>query len=317
MNVCGKGMAGGWFVVLLWVAFSLSGAEWQTVGCADRQILSIAAMGGAKPGVLAGTDKGLYFIGKRAMIISGVASIPVRSIEVQANRAVVTASIGTMEDGTFRGLQSLAYEPYWVFKGIISMYPYLNHQAIAWKSGANGDTIFIGAGNTVNSTLIDGSMIVQSELVVPQNCFGGGPAYCTALHIFSHDKRLYAGGHDLDTDTGSGGLLIAKTTANDSFVLLKRLMVTSIAEGFSETSGLQIYIATHDTGILHFSDPYSSWDHIPAPNNPKHHSVFPRQVADLPLTHSMRAPMKAYTGLTRWQLPFMAAVLLVRDPLLP
>jgi hypothetical protein len=261
---------------LFFAALPVAGVEWKAIGPDTLAVNCLSVRNIIDSNyVLAGTDKGLYFIGKSQIRFPVVGAIPVRALKVQGDVAVATASNGTSGDGAFWGKNILKGEPYWLFTPIDFMVPRINQQAALLRHGTGGDTIFIGFGNNIGVTRLSGIITEQQELVVPQNSFGIIQPYCAALHLYSHDKKLYAGGYDQGADSGKGGLLIAKTNANDTMLMARKLKVTAIAEGFSESGGLRLYIATRDSGVFHFNDPSqgSLWEHIPAPNNEAIHDM--------------------------------------------
>lgn len=243
--------------------------EWQLVGLDSLSVNCLVVRGtGSRTYFLTGTDRGFFFKGKKEIRLIRD-TIPGNDLVIAKNGfAVALAGDGSDSDGVFLGEDIIDGEPYWAFRRS-QLLPF--PQSLNAQSAVTSGKLFLGHQNNIQKmSMSTGTFGFQKEMVLPLNCFGDVKPLCAALHVFSRDKRLYAGGYDLERNSRvPASLIFQKNEQSDTLSTLRPLEVTAITEMFTETEGLQLYIGTKQSGIYHFADPYDSlpWGQFPTPNN--------------------------------------------------
>lgn len=265
------------FVVLLFFLCKPISAivEWKSVGMDTFNVNSLAVFHTSMPYFLVGTDKGYFYKGGDNKIeLSGSESNVVHDITFGKNGCVYVAmSNNSDSDGVCWGMDIIDGEPFWMFRrGPLVK----GASAVAVTGAINNPAVFVGYSTGIMGFIHIGAIIGLSEdsfkkieVLVPDSCFGYIAPSCEALHIFSRDKRLYAGGYDKSLALKRGGLLCQFDTTKNSLSRLSTMNVTALTELFTETNGKELFVGTYDDGIYSFSDPFVKkiWNHFPSPKN--------------------------------------------------
>jgi hypothetical protein len=144
----------------------------------------------------------------------------------------------------------------------------VNPQSLAVR-GVNNDTLYAGNRNGISMSIADspGAFGNLTEISIPDYSFGVEMPYCAALHHFTGDDRLWAGGYDMSPLPGPGHLLGQE---GDSMVTVRNMNVSAITQGiFFEVGPLELVVATTDSGIYQYIPIVSSepWTRYDSPGN--------------------------------------------------
>ena len=197
--------------------------------------------------LIAGTDKGLY-IYHNANWLEISKLLPAQNMIVTGPRRFVAAlGGGSNSDGVY-SVDAKAEAPYYQ----LSLIGYMDFPQSLGKT-ENSDVVYVGGPNQMAYSILDtanGEYMNLMPIKIPYFPFGIENPKCAGVHVFSGDKRLYAGGFDMSPDPGPGNLL---WEMQDSMTILSPLNTSSLTEGFTETGGIQLYIGTIDSGIYFHS----------------------------------------------------------------
>ncbi len=260
-------------------------AGWERIGL-KHDTVSCILMDQSTGLLLAGTEGGLMFMddsGKWGSF-DGV-SLPVHAMEKTFNDQIVVAagSPGNKSNGMYIGTR-------------IRGYPYYQFSVLTWCDmptalacrlySVDSTIVYVGSGNSVYYTVIGDypEDVVLSQIKTPDYCFGVEVPYCAALHVYTPENALYAGGFDTSPLPGPGSLI---KTDNDTVMktVKEPLDVTAVTEAHVVPTAYsnQLVVGTQDSGVLYYrrleivpmarsvneveQQQDRSWHYIPSPND--------------------------------------------------
>jgi hypothetical protein len=162
-------------------------------------------------------------------------------------RFVAALGGGSNSDGLY-SVDAKLEAPYYQ----LSLIGYMDFPQSLGKT-ENSDVVYVGGPNQMAYSILDtgsGEYMGLMPIKIPSFSFGVENPKCAGVHVYSGDKRLYAGGYDMSPDPGPGNLL---WKMQDSMTILAPLNTSSLTEGYTETGGTELYIGTIDSGIYSHS----------------------------------------------------------------
>lgn len=220
-------------------------SQWNFVGLEDHIVNSLVIDDQNR--LIAGTDQGLYiYYNANWLEISKL--LPAQDMIVTGPRRFVAALGGGSNSDGLYSVDAKAEAPYYQ----LSLIGYMDFPQSLGKTD-NSDVVYVGGPNKMAYSILDtanGEYMNLMPIKIPYFPFGIENPKCAGVHVFSGDKRLYAGGFDMSPDPGPGNLL---WEMQDTMTILAPLNTSSLTEGYTETGGIQLYIGTIDSGIYSHS----------------------------------------------------------------
>lgn len=256
-------------------------STWQSVGLDSLKINCLIEV---YQTVIAGTEKGLYFLDNDSLRqwikYSGVPSLPIQDIITAGNgELIVSAGNGSNSDGIYGGLGVYDGAPFYEFSRITFFdFP----EAL----GYHNDTLLVGSKNSLNyavrdsvQSLIPGIFFKPFQPIsIPNNSFGVEDPVVSDIYYSNNDVNFIVAGYDKSPEPASGSLL--STTTKSSKLMLDS-STTSIYEQFEGWSmvsniyigGLNALYKSQSNLIFNTKDlnrnRYSTFEKISTPNNGK------------------------------------------------
>ena len=238
-------------LLLTTLSFSAFAQQWTLFALKDHQVTSLVIQ---NTFMAAGTDKGLFAKAQppewHQVPLDSSTNLPVLDIKISDQTQIaIAAGNGTEEDAIFSGHQVWG-PPYYGTK-IIGRFP--NAQSVTATVGrGTGDTLYAGGGNIVKMSIRDSAGFSYGKLQpvkIPPYSFGVEMPVCAALHCWTFNSQLFAGGFDRSINPGPGYLLCMR---NDSLNIIKTLDITAIAEGeMGDVIQHNIFFAAKDSGFYY------------------------------------------------------------------
>jgi hypothetical protein len=268
------------------LAGSVAGsAGWERIGLKNDTV-SCILMDQSTGLLLAGTQRGLVFMDDSGEwgSFDGV-SLPVHAMEKTFNNQIVVAagSPGNKSNGIYIGTRIRGY-PYYRFS--VLTYCDMPTALDCRLHSVDSTIVYVGSGNSVYYTVIGDYPVgaVLTAIKTPDYCFGVEMPYCDALHVYTPENALYAGGFDTSPLPGPGSLI---ETDNDTVMktVQEPLDVTALTEAHVVPTAYsnQLMVGTQDSGVLYYrrleivpmvesdngveQQQDGSWHHIPSPND--------------------------------------------------
>jgi hypothetical protein len=240
-----------WTLVCILAIASLSATAapsrtgWYSIGLDNQKVNCLVADDTTL--ILAGTDNGVMVrYGGKWLQASGTPTFKISAMaRVSQGRVVALSGNGSKSDGIYLG-EKIRGEPYYQF----SLLCYCSTPTAVTVSGANLDSLFIGAGDRLFRCSIPSASAASVKLLeikTPPYCFGVEMPVCMALQRYN--GSLYAGGYDRSPMAGQAWLVAG---VGDSLSMVKKMNVTSLATVNLSVEGLgsaSLAAGTSDSGI--------------------------------------------------------------------
>ncbi len=237
--------------------------QWQSLGLDSHSVndLAIDDMGN----VIAATQSGLYLCYNGTWYIIENQGLSAQKVIVTGpTRFVAACGDGTDSDGFYECNTTIIGPPFYTIK----LVSYMERPTALTKTD-NSQVAYIGNSVSIEYSILDtggsGYMPLQ-PIDIPQYSFGVTMPYCAALHAYSQENCLYAGGYDRSPEPGPSYLLWG---LDDSLQKVTSLNVGAITEGVIDWGGVKLFVGTIDTGIFYRTPPMSMplQKHSESPNN--------------------------------------------------
>lgn len=250
-------------VVWCLVFTTYAAPQWQPLGLDSHSVncLAIDDMGN----VIAATQSGLYLCYNGTWYIIENQGLSAQKVIVTGpTRLVAAYGDGTDSDGFYEGNVTLLGAPFYTIK----LVGYMERPTALTKTD-NSQVAYIGNSVSIEYSILDtggsGYMPLQ-PIGIPPNSFGVTTPFCAALHVYSQENCLYAGGYDRSPEPGPSYLLWGQ---GDSLKKFMSLNIGAITEGIIDWGGVKLFVGTIDTGIFYRTPPMSMplQKHSESPNN--------------------------------------------------
>ncbi len=260
------------FVAVLLMACPLVSAvpQWHLLGLESHSVncITVDDMGN----IIAGTHTGLFLYYNSIWYeIPQAKGLSVQDIMVTGpSRIVLAIGNGSDSDGMYEGNVTMWGPPFYTLRLIGNM-----NNPTALSKTANSQLVYIGNDTGIRYSILDtagSGYFGFTEIKIPPYSFGVEAPYCADLHVYSGDKRLYAGGYDdMSMNPGNSNLLWMQ---NDSMtILIPKLNISALTEDFTTDCVIvQMYIGTVDSGI-YYSSPHMSHPPIKLTSSPNDEKV--------------------------------------------
>jgi hypothetical protein len=252
-------------IILLVSAFCASAQpSWQLLGLKDRGINCLLADDTTM--IIAGTDSGMSVYWRSTWYAFPLKD-PVTSICRSSTRYIYVGTSPAKDTGgaVYIGNNIILGPP---FYSLHREQPFVEPTAMANYSMDIIPRLFTGGRNVVAYSweISLDSLQPFQPFKIPPYAFGVENPKCAALFMFGGDA-LYAGGYDRGLMAGPGSLL-ELSGAGDTLLTIRRLNVTSLAQGTFRLgpTGPQLVIGTRDTGVLLYGPASQSWYAIASPS---------------------------------------------------
>jgi len=213
-------------VVFCRVFTTYAASQWLPLGLDSHSVNCIAVddMGN----VIAGTYTGLFLNSNSIWYeIPQANGLSVQDIIVTGpDRIVLAIGNGSNSDGMYEGNVTIWGPPFYTLRLVGNM-----DKPTALTKTENSQLVYVGNSTGIRYSILDTAgegYFGFNEIKTPSYSFGVEMPYCAALHAYSEENCLYAGGYDRSTLPGPSYLLWGQ---GDSLKKFMSLNISAMTEG--------------------------------------------------------------------------------------